>query len=348
MDVLQYFIQLTYTDKHTTRSCPLATPEPLNQPQTSVKVRRSSGAPAGCHEAPSRQHRDLSGTHLLSQPICTAPPRRHTGCNRCTDKSNTSADKERGILVPSFSVRGALQLPAQDAGSLSAQTCWLRTWFRGVRCTVIPRAPCDRTGSRTGGLSSASFVIPPPRATENARRCRQGGGGANRAALRTVTPRARGGQSAEGTEGTASRGARGPSARPRCSGPPPAALSRSPAAPTTFGAPPAAPAAVSRAQAAIGGAKRRREGRKGTHRTPPSRPHPRSPARAQPGNLRRLLGPPRPAPPSAWAAPAATARGDGERDETGDKGSETAAGSSAGPRGSGRTAAVTRAPRRAD
>ena len=40
--------------------------------------------------------------------------------------------------------------------------------------------------------------------------------------------------------------------------------------------------------------------------------------------------------------------GDGERDETGDKGSETAAGSSAGPRGSGRTAAVTRAPRRAD
>lgn len=162
MDVLQYFIQPTYTDKHTTRSCPLATPEPLNQPQTSVKVRRSSGAPAGCHEAPSRQHRDLSGTHLLSQPICTAPPRRHTGCNRCTDKSNTSADKERGILVPSFSVRGALQLPAQDAGSLSAQTCWLRTWFRGVRCTVIPRAPCDRTGSRTGGLSSASFVIPPP------------------------------------------------------------------------------------------------------------------------------------------------------------------------------------------
>lgn len=184
-----------------------------------------------------------------------------------------------------------LRLPAQDAGSLSAETCWLRTRFRGARRTVIPQTPRDRTGSRTGWLSSGSFVISPPRAAENARRCRQGGGGANRAALRAVTPRAQAGRSAAGTDGAARRGASGRAHGPAATAPPSGPLPR-PRRTDDLRAP----------AARLRGPGRHRSGDKAEGGDEGDPPHPAGPApspRPRPSAARQLTASPRAAAPRA-------------------------------------------------
>lgn len=60
------------------------------------------------------------------------------------------------------SLSGAHYSPAsnKDASSHSEQTCWLCTWFRGVRCTVIPPIrPRHRTDSLTGELAHPLFIV---------------------------------------------------------------------------------------------------------------------------------------------------------------------------------------------
>lgn len=306
---------------------------------------------------------------------------------------------------------GACSSPAgrKDASLHSEQTCWPCTWFRGVRCTVIPpKHTRDRTGPLTAGLSPPLFICFPsggeyaeePAGAAGWRRGKLAAASPPPPGARTLLRGGRGGhapgrtQTRAGSDVSRAAGSRSHAllARGRVARTPPrrgrgAAVGHSrlrragggggigvsrrepavtPAPPLPPNPPssspgrhrrtnlrrrpgsvPPPPPASSWAEAAIGPAGRSSPGEAGSGRNGKAKggeegnpPHPTGPAPSSPAQpklatyclqprRRRLLGPPRPAPPPAWAAPAATALGSGGG--KGGKGSKIPAGPARNP-----------------